>query len=633
MTGPGLECASPARPTLQNNNDISEWRKVHHRASSHPPCPASGSATHTASRAMEDVKRLVQRHHDELVQLLEQCLQQRATQPSTSDPPTGGRSLRLRVNQEGRPQQRVHYVMSNEEAARRAVDSRPDAADGTSVATSWPASSNGIASSNGLKKSVVEGSSRTTRTNFTSLYRPRKTGHRQTKSRTEDCIFESTKEEVRAKQTWLQRVTRSWHYEWFSGFLIISNSIFIGYQTENHAHDSASRADNGLPVREFVPIGILVTQAVFTFLFLLELLLRWASDGLILFFKTPDYLWSIMDVMIVGFSLVDTIWNLAALVNVDQSGNSVLGSVSVLRMVRVIRIVKIVRVIRIMSFFRELRIMVYSILGSMKSLLWVAIILGTTFYIFAVTFTAATIAHLDRSKSWRSLDTKDLRDFYGSVDKSMLSLYMAMSGGNDWGMAFTALSPLEGQYQVFFLLFITFAIFAVLNIVTGVFVDTAMSSNSRGDRQIMIHEELEGKKQYLQTLQNIFDEMDHDGGGTISLAEFEAGLNDEKVVAFFRALKLDVSDTRTFFKLFEKENEDQITLDEFLQGCYRLHGDSRSLDTKHVQRQIEFLSDSMEKLRAALIQVWELQHVNFSPGLAPVSGLPDRTDEVVVVGV
>jgi len=381
-------------------------------------------------------------------------------------------------------------------------------------------------------------------------------------------------------------------------------SVLYGgrYQTEYAARDSANRAAERLPVRVTEPIGILVAQATFSFLFLLELVLRWAAEGLIRFFQTPDYLWSIMDVLIVGFSLADTTWNMAALVDEEPVNNSVIGSVSVLRMIRVIRIVKIVRVIRIMSFFRELRIMVYSILGSMKSLVWVAVILGTTFYIFAITFTAATIAHLDKTGSWSSEGTKDLQQFYGTVGKSMLSLYMAMSGGNDWAMAFDALETLPGQYQVFFLLFITFAIFAVLNIVTGVFVDTAMSSNSTGDRQIMMHEEIEVKKHYLQTLQTIFHEMDQDGGGTICLSEFEEGLRDEKVVALFRALKLDVSDTGTFFQLFEKKNKDHISLDEFLDGCYKLHGDSRTLDTKLVLRQLENLAGIVAGLRAALVQ-------------------------------
>merc|ERR1719362_94071 len=423
-----------------------------------------------------------------------------------------------------------------------------------------------------------------------------------TQSKIEDCVFESTRNHMRAKQTMLQKATRSWYYEWFSGFLIISNSVFIGYQTAFIASDSAERAERGLPVRASEPTGILVVQTIFTCLFFVELMLRWVADGLLAFFQTPDYLWSIMDVLIVGFSIVDTTWNLAALVENEPVNNGVLGSVSVLRMSRVVRVVKIVKVIRIMSFFRELRIMVYSILGSMKSLIWVALILGTTFYIFAITFTAAAITHMDKTASWASEDTSELRAFYGTVDKSMLSLYMAMSGGNDWGMAFAALEPLEWQYQIFFLLFITFAIFAVLNIVTGVFVDTAMSSNASGDRQIMMHEALEGKKQYLQTLRSIFEEMDHDGGGTISLAEFEEGLNDEKVKAFFSALKLDVTDARSFFKLFDKEQEDQITLDEFLEGCYKLQGYSRSLDTRQLQRQLDILCDSVASLRAALVQ-------------------------------
>merc|ERR1719362_981547 len=111
-----------------------------------------------------------------------------------------------------------------------------------------------------------------------------------TQSKIEDCVFESTRNHMRAKQTMLQKATRSQYYEWFSGFLIISNSVFIGYQTERHAYDAASRAAEGLPARSREPTGILMVQALFSFLFTVELLLRWASDGLLRFFQTSDYL-------------------------------------------------------------------------------------------------------------------------------------------------------------------------------------------------------------------------------------------------------------------------------------------------------------------------------------------------------
>merc|ERR1719262_2197992 len=138
-----------------------------------------------------------------------------------------------------------------------------------------------------------------------------------------------------------------------------------------------------------------------------------------------------------------------------------------------------------------------------------------------------------------------------------------MSGGNDWGQYYDALYTLDILYRMMFLLFIVFTVFAVVNIVTGVFVDSAMQANTT-DREIIVHEELNVRKEYLQSMQQIFEEMDDDNKGTISLDEFERKLNDERVIAYFNAMKLDVSDARVLFRLLDYDQSDEISIDEFL---------------------------------------------------------------------
>merc|ERR1712232_1236156 len=235
--------------------------------------------------------------------------------------------------------------------------------------------------------------------------------------------------------------------------------------------------------------------------------------------------------------------------------------------------------------------MVFSILGCAKSLLWVILCLVLTFYVFGIVFTAAVSNHLDTVALHRSEDTADLRKFFGTLEDSIISLYMAMSGGNDWSAYYEALGQLPGQYRVCFLLFITFAVFAVVNIVTGVFVESAMQS-SRKDREVIVSEELEHKKSYLLSMRQVFEELDTDDTGLITPEEFEKRLDDERVIAYFNALKLDVSDAQVLFRLLDYDQSNEVSIGEFLSGCYRLQGESRSLDMKIMQVQVGNLQET-----------------------------------------
>uniref|UniRef100_A0A7S4QXF7 EF-hand domain-containing protein n=1 Tax=Alexandrium monilatum TaxID=311494 RepID=A0A7S4QXF7_9DINO len=389
-------------------------------------------------------------------------------------------------------------------------------------------------------------------------------------------------------QTWLERFTSNRKYEIGSGTLILLNAISIGWQTQHMALRAEADAANNRPLEVRAPTGFLVLQFLFSMFFAVELGLRWVCIGLIDFFRDNDVWWNVLDVLVVAFSFVDLFINL-----IVESGShsEVLGNITVLRVLRVVRVVRVAKVIRMMRFFRELRMMVYSILGSMKSLAWVVLVLIMTFYVFGITFTAAATSALDTGEKWRAPETQELITHYGTLDRSILTLFMAMSGGQDWGMYYDALRELSAQYRALFLLYITFAIFAVVNIVTGVFVESAMQSNNT-DREVIVLEEMESKKTYLKSMREVFDEMDEDDTGCITMEEFERKLNDQRVIAYFNALKLDVSDARTVFRLLDYDQSNEVNIDEFISGCYRLQGESRSLDMKIMQCEVQFLQES-----------------------------------------
>jgi len=286
----------------------------------------------------------------------------------------------------------------------------------------------------------------------------------------------------------------------------------------------------------------------------------------------------------------------------QERKGGMLQSISTVRTLRILRVVRVVRVIRVMVFFRELRIMVYSIIGSMKNLLWIMVVLGVTFYLFGITFTSGVTFELTEPRKWKDSEYKMLLDSFGTIDKGILTLFMSMSGGNDWVVYYEALERLPGMYRAIYIFFIIFALFAITNIVTAVFVEAAMQSNMR-DRDIIAHEELQAKRAYLESMQELFVEMDHDTTGTLALEEFEKRLDDERVIAYFEALKLDVSDARMVFTLLDTDGSGEVTVDEFIVGIYKLHGESRALDVKIMEFEVGRIASQINEVEEMLREV------------------------------
>jgi len=409
-------------------------------------------------------------------------------------------------------------------------------------------------------------------------------------------------------RTMLQRITHSLIWEWASAVLIMVNCAFIGFETQAaamramQAADAVHQDDPSFVTQavhqhqEQEPTSLFIIGILFTLIFTVELLTRWVADGFWGFFYTSEWTWNFMDTVVLVFSLVDSVFAIMEHV-ADSEAATNMNILQVFRVLRVMRVVKIARVIRVMRFFRELRIMIYSIMRSMKSLLWVFIVLALLFYIFSITFCKAALSFLRTSDKWNDEKYKNgLALHFGSMWRSWLSLLMAMSGGNDWALYYEALEPLHDSWQYFFIFFIVFSIFAVANIVTAVFVDAAKQS-SLADRAVLVSDELESKKQILEDMRKIFDEMDEDETGHLSMAEFVTKLGDERVLAYFNSMKLDVSDATTFFQLLDHDNSGEVSIVEFIQGCHKFMGESRRTDTIFMQYELQHIRQAICELR------------------------------------
>jgi len=403
-----------------------------------------------------------------------------------------------------------------------------------------------------------------------------------------ESILVARKSEAAANQSLLERLVTSTAYEMSSGVLIVANSIFLGWETQVLAEqmlDFLGDPDLASPqaISADQDFGLFIGRLVFCILFSCDLAMRWTAEGLIAFWKSDEKAWNVMDLFIVSLGVVELFVEVINRVT-SSAGDTGLSKLSVLKTMRFIRIVRVARVIRVMRAFKELRMMVVSIMSSMKSLLWVALVFLLVFYLFGITFTTATTTAIEEAGFEAKADESlaDLADNFGSLPRSILVLYMAMSGGNDWGEFYNALAGLPWYYSFLFLLYITFALFGVVNIVTGVFVEGAMQA-SQADSEVLIHEEMETKKEYLSSVRKLLLEMDTDDDGLITLQELVVSLSDPRVVSYFVAMGLQVEDATEIFQILDSDQNGYIEIEEFINGCYRLQGAAKNLDTKITQ--------------------------------------------------
>merc|ERR1711862_1074713 len=116
-------------------------------------------------------------------------------------------------------------------------------------------------------------------------------------------------------------------------------------------------------------------------------------------------------------------------------------------------------------------------------------------YIVAVFFTQSVTDHLVTLKydnEERNEDDATMKLYFGSMGRSILSLWQAISGGKDWDdFAWPLYAQIGFGTGLMFTGFIAFAILALLNVVTGVFVQTALLSAKDEEDSFMTNQVIE----------------------------------------------------------------------------------------------------------------------------------------------
>merc|ERR1719401_1985868 len=174
------------------------------------------------------------------------------------------------------------------------------------------------------------------------------------------------------------------------------------------------------------------------------------------------------------------------------------------RTLRVFQVVRVFRIIRIVRFFRQLRMMVLSVVSALQSLFWAFALLILIMFVFSIAIMQGLAFHLKaQEESEASLVV--LRTWYGTLPTTMFSLMYAISGGADWGQIVEPIARINYVYKVLFTFYIVFTVFGVLNVLTGVFVQTASEII---DRDLIVQSEEARAEGFMTEMKALFDEFD-----------------------------------------------------------------------------------------------------------------------------
>jgi hypothetical protein len=409
---------------------------------------------------------------------------------------------------------------------------------------------------------------------------------------------------IEMERNYLQDLVQSSKFELLSGIIIVANVIAMGLQANDRVHAPYESCD----------MIWNIVNLCFNIFFVAEVCLRIVALRK-RFLRGKDKGWNLFDLVIVTSGVIEEVVQWIILLTSDcQSDNGGIGAgIDALRIIRVLRLIRLARVIRVMHNFTELRIMVRSILVCLAPLCWACMLLLLIQWCFGIFFCTIAADHItagisgksevEKNEWLRSPVVTDLLRHWGSLWTALYTLFLSVTNGLDWSEAAEAMNPIGVHPTLAYILYIALTSFAVLNVVTGVFVENAMKIALR-DRDLQVQVQLDQRKKIMERLLSVFNEADNDRDGTITWDDFEKHIGDPKVQAFFNHLELGGADAGRLFRLLDRNGNGKVDAEEFVTGCLVLRGGAKTMDVAAVMLEqrifMEYFAEQLDGFREVL---------------------------------
>jgi len=281
-----------------------------------------------------------------------------------------------------------------------------------------------------------------------------------------------------------------------------------------------------------------------------------------------------------------------------------------MRTIRILKVSYVVPALRESSQVEELRLILRALMLSIVPLLWSAIVFLLEIYAFAV-YLMLNVADYLATESHSEEAAANLAKRFGNLGLTVSTLFEAVTGGRDWTEITELLDNVHWTNVVVIKVFIFFTMIAMMNIMTGIFVDQVVK-HARGDRTAVIKSVLRERNSAIHTLKAVFDRAKQHGAATISIQDFADSLRDKHTRALLSAVGLDVHGAHDLFNLLDTNGSKEIDAEEFVHGFMRWKGSAKSTDIAFLKRKSDEMQDAILELQREL-QRGDSDHTPRSP--------------------
>lgn len=262
------------------------------------------------------------------------------------------------------------------------------------------------------------------------------------------------------------------------------------------------------------------------------------------------------------------------------------------RVLRLLRVARLMKCIRVLLIFQDLYILLKTLSLSIYTLLWSMTLVGMC--VFAASLVMCQLVSGFVEDESGDLSTRVwIFENFGTTASAALTMFECALTPK-WNTFLRRFAEeVHYLYAVFWLVYVMGVNFAVLKVVTALFIKQALAVAKAEEDRMNAASEVE-KERVASVLREIFRVGDTSGDGVISKSEFDVLIARDDVCELIQQLGLEIGEVHMLFNLL-CEGDGEADYHEFLMGTLRMQGLARTVDTIQILHEQNHLKKYVEK--------------------------------------
>merc|ERR1719362_545483 len=198
---------------------------------------------------------------------------------------------------------------------------------------------------------------------------------------------------------------------------------------------------------------------------------------------------------------------------------------------------------------------------------------------------------------WGCLDDADehqVMTLYSSILRTMLTLFMTISGGMEWSAAAEPAAKLDSYLGVVWCAYMSFMLYGLLNVLVSILVGSAMQA-IQNDSYSSMAAEFDDYAMFSDRIEKIFRLADANKDNCLDWNEFQSLRTDPGVVAMLHGLGI-ANQVDGLFKYLDDDKNGTVSLDEFKQRLWRLRGNATAIDVLMLMQEHRMVSRKINEI-------------------------------------